>query len=263
MFKLPTLALITVAGLMVSSAEASRAAIVNGSFETGNFAGWDTTGQTSVETSAFGVMPVNGNYQAVLQTCIFIGACDDNQSLTNASGLESFLGLSSSELSNLGVTEGSAIKQSVNVNAGDILSFSWNFLTDEVPANTDYNDFAFFTLNNSLYSLADTQASFPVNPSFSHLAKETGYQTYTISIPIAGIYTLGFGVVDVDETSGGDTTVNSALLVDNVKLTSAAAKVPEPDTILGLLLILGLTTKYKRKSFTQSHEELTQERNND
>jgi hypothetical protein len=54
MFKMPTLALITVAGLMVSPPEPSRAAILNGSFETGNFTGWDITGQTRVETSAFG-----------------------------------------------------------------------------------------------------------------------------------------------------------------------------------------------------------------
>ena len=37
MFKLPTLTLITVAGLLVATAETSPAAVVNGSFETGNF----------------------------------------------------------------------------------------------------------------------------------------------------------------------------------------------------------------------------------
>ncbi|MBD2362419.1 PEP-CTERM sorting domain-containing protein [Anabaena minutissima FACHB-250] len=46
----------------------------------------------------------------------------------------------------------------------------------------------------------------------------------------AGTYTLGFGVVDV-----GDTTVNSALLVDNVKLTP----VPEPTTMFGILMGMG------------------------
>ncbi|MCA2574950.1 MAG: PEP-CTERM sorting domain-containing protein, partial [Microcystis sp. M41BS1] len=179
MFKLPTLTLIAVASLLASNPEASPAAIVNGSFETGNFSDWNTTGQTSVETSSFKVTPANGSYQAVLQTCVFVGACDDNQPLTNASNLESFLSLSSNQLSNLFVTEGSAIKQTITANAGDILSFSWNFLTDEDAADVDYRDFAFFTLNNTLYSLADTQSSFPINPSFSHLTKETGYQPYT------------------------------------------------------------------------------------
>jgi len=247
MFKLPTLTLITVASLLASNLEASHAAVVNGSFETGNFSDWNTSGQTSIETSSFGVTPVNGSYQAVLQTCVFVGACDDNQSLTNANDLESFLGLSGNELSNLSVVEGSAIKQTITANAGDIFSFSWNFLTDEDATNVDYSDFAFFTLNNTLYSLADIQSIFPVNPSFSHLKKETGYQTYTIPISVTGNYILGFGVVDVDKTGGGDNTINSALLVDNIKLTNGA-KVPEPDTLFGLLLTLGLASKCKRKN---------------
>jgi len=247
MFKLPTLTLITVASLLASNLEASHAAVVNGSFETGNFSDWIPSGQASVETSSFGVTPVNGNYQAVLQTCLFIGACDDSQPLTNANNLQLFLGLSGNELSNLFVTEGSAIKQDITANAGDIFSFSWNFLTDEDAADVDYNDFAFFTLNNTLYSLADTQSSFPVNPSFSHLTKETGYQTYTITISVSGDYILGFGVVDVDKTGGGNAAVNSALLVDNIKLTNIA-KVPEPDTLFGLLLTLGLASKCTRKN---------------
>ncbi|MCZ8129303.1 MAG: PEP-CTERM sorting domain-containing protein [Microcystis sp. LE19-114.1B] len=247
MFKLPTLTLITVASLLASNLEASHAAVVNGSFETGNFSDWNTSGQTSLETSSFGVTPVNGSYQAVLQTCVFVGACDDNQSLTNANDLESFLGLSGNELSNLSVVEGSAIKQTITANAGDIFSFSWNFLTDEDATNVDYSDFAFFTLNNTLYSLADIQSIFPVNPSFSHLKKETGYQTYTIPISVTGNYILGFGVVDVDKTGGGNAAVNSALLVDNIKLTNIA-KVPEPDTLFGLLLTLGLASKCKRNN---------------
>jgi hypothetical protein len=247
MFKLPTLTLITVAGLLVATAEISPAAVVNGSFETGNFSDWNTSGQASVENSSFQVTPVNGNYQAVLQTCVFVGACDDNQSLTNANDLESFLDLSGNQLSNLSVVEGSAIKQTITANAGDVLSFYWNFLTDEDANNTDYNDFAFFTLNNTLYSLADIKSSFPVNPSFSHLKKETGYQTYTITISVTGNYILGFGVVDVDKTGGGDNTINSALLVDNIKLTNIA-KVPEPDTLFGLLLTLGLASKCTRKN---------------
>ncbi|MBE9074326.1 PEP-CTERM sorting domain-containing protein [Microcystis sp. LEGE 08355] len=203
--------------------------------------------KTSIETSSFQVTPVNGSYQAVLQTCVFVGACDDSQSLNNANDLESFLGLSGNQLSNLSVVEGSAIKQTITANAGDVFSFSWNFLTDEDANNTDYNDFAFFTLNNTLYSLADTQSIFPVNPSFSHLKKETGYQTYTIPISVTGNYILGFGVVDVDKTGGGNATGNSALLVDNIKLTNGV-KVPEPDSIFGLLLTLGLASKCKRQN---------------
>ncbi|TRU21446.1 MAG: PEP-CTERM sorting domain-containing protein [Microcystis aeruginosa Ma_SC_T_19800800_S464] len=66
-------------------------------------------------------------------------------------------------------------------------------------------------------------------------------------ISVTGNYILGFGVVDVDKTGGGDNTINSALLVDNIKLTNGA-KVPEPDTLFGLLLTLGLAIKCKRKN---------------
>jgi hypothetical protein len=64
---------------------------------------------------------------------------------------------------------------------------------------------------------------------------------------VTGNYILGFGVVDVDKTGGGDNTINSALLVDNIKLTNIA-KVPEPDTLFGLLLTLGLASKCKRNN---------------
>ncbi len=54
-------------------------------------------------------------------------------------------------------------------------------------------------------------------------------------------------IEDLDKTGGGDNTINSALLVDNIKLTNIA-KVPEPDTLFGLLLTLGLASKCKRKN---------------
>jgi len=170
--------------------------------------------KTSVETSrSFGVTLVNGSYQAVLQTCVFVGACDDNQPLTNAKDLESFLGLSGNQLSNLSVVEGSAIKQTITANAGDVFSFSWNFLTDEDATNVDYNDFAFFTLNNTLYRLADIKSSFPVNPSFSHLKKETGYQTYTIPISVTGNYIWFFRTYTV-ENSPSSLSVQQCSKVD-------------------------------------------------
>jgi hypothetical protein len=238
--------LITALGFLLSTPETVRAAVINGSFETGDFTGWTpTTGQATIDTSGFGVTPPQGNYQALLQTCAISsspsGGCDENTRLPNGAELETFLTLSSGTLTSLGVTEGSAIKQTITANAGDILTFSWNFLTAQAPPEQDFNDFAFFTLSNSLTQLADTFSPLLSDSWTTSLGKATGYQTYTI--PIAGNYTLGFGVVDV-----GDDTANSALLVDNVKLEPASTKVPEPDTILGLLIALGLGAKYNRKS---------------
>lgn len=209
------------ATFVIVNAETAGAAVLNGSFETNDFTNWETIGQTTVEDSSFGTVPADGNYQAVLETL---------QDDTNVSSddLETFLGLTSGSLTSNGAIEGSAIKQIITVNSGDILNFSWNFLTDQEP-DPDYNDFAFFTLSSTVNQLADTNS--PTNFSFSWLFKETGYQSYTIQQ--AGTYTLGFGIVDV-----GDSTVNSALLVDNIRLTSSVTTVPEPSTLIGALTAL-------------------------
>ena len=235
MLKLSTLISATAISLLASSTSASGV-VLNGSFETGDFTDWTTTGDTSIQDSGFGVTPTNGNYQAALQThAIMTG--------TSAAGLESFLGLSSGTLTNSGATEGSAIQQTIGANTGDVLSFDYNFLTDEVPGNSDFNDFAFFTLNNNFISLADTLSPELFSPSFSSFAAETGYQSFSYTFTNSGTYTLGFGVVDVDNTGGGDTGVNSGLLVDNVKTTP----VPEPMTIFGSLAALGFMKKFSKK----------------
>jgi hypothetical protein len=235
MLKLSTLTLATAISLLASSTSASGV-VLNGSFETGNFTNWTTTGDTSIQDSGFGVTPTDGNYQAALQTLA-------NTTGASASNLENFLGLSSGTLTNSGATEGSAILQIIEANTGDVLSFDYNFLTDEVPGNSDFNDFAFFTLDNNLISLADTFSPDLFSPSFSSFAEETGYKSFSYTLTSAGTYTLGFGVVDVDNTGRGDTAVNSGLLVDNVRTTP----VPEPMTIFGSLAALGFMKKFSKK----------------
>ena len=226
MLNVSFLTLTTTLTLLLIPSQITHAVTLNGSFETGNFDDWTTTGQTSVEDSGFGVTPTDGNQQAVLQTL-------QDSTGTTASEIETFLGLSTGTLTNQGATEGSAIKQTITANAGDILSFSWNFLTDQDPDPT-YNDLAFFTLNNNLIE----NTNIPNIPSFSNLAQETGYQSFSYTISSSGTYTLGFGIVD-----RGDTAVNSALLIDNVQ-TSA---VPEPMTILGSLAALGFAAIFQRR----------------
>lgn len=225
----------TVIGLIVSTAKMGNAAILNSSFETGDFSQWEITGQATVEDASFGAEPSEGTYQAVLETL---------QDTTNISGanLESFLGLSGGSLTNSGVTEGSAIKQTFVANAGDVLTFQWNFLTDLDPSESNYDDFAFFTLSDRLNPLADTSNATNTN-FFTRLAKETGYQSSSYKIMTAGTYVLGFGVVDV-----GDSTVNSALLVDKIKLSNASTSVPEPTSTFSLLAlgVLGLSWYLRR-----------------
>lgn len=42
--------------------------IDNGSFETADFEGWSTIGDTSIETDDLGIFPTNGTYQALITT---------------------------------------------------------------------------------------------------------------------------------------------------------------------------------------------------
>ena len=176
---------------------------LNGSFETGNFSSWQTIGDTTIETAGFGSSPTEGTYQALLT--------NDGDSVTDTD-LETFLGLTLGSLDGLGngdATQGTAIKQTVTVSAGTQLNFDWNFLTNEGTPGDPYNDFSFVSIvSNNLDTLADTNSSFV--SSATSFNEETGFSSFSYTFSTAGTYTIGVGVVDVQ-----DTGVSSALLVDN------------------------------------------------
>ena len=141
--------------------------------------------------------------------------------------------------------EGSAIKQTFTGRAGQTLSFAWNFLTNESvgsSANSEFNDFAFATLTNnsqnSFFRLADTSTNFLANGSNTSFFEETGFKTFSYTLPTDGEYTLGFGVVDV-----GEPTVISGLLLDKVQA------VPETSSTVGLLFLgtVGAVSVLKRR----------------
>ncbi|MEH1935564.1 MAG: hypothetical protein V7L14_18065 [Nostoc sp.] len=215
----------------------TNATLVNGSFETGNFTGWSTLGSTSIETATFNSEPTDGTSQALLST----GGATFDDSIT-----EKFLGLKTGSLNNFGkgqVTKGSTIQQIFTAKAGDILSFDYNFLTNEVLSPINFSDFSFVSISsssdssiNSLLELADVSNATSTT-SLTEFFKETGFQTFSFKLPTTGTYTLGIGVVNV-----GDTAFDSGLLIDNVKFTS----VPEPSFGLlefSALALLGLWKK--------------------
>lgn len=197
MFKYSPLALATTIGLVVTTTSSARAVTINGGFESGNFTGWQTIGNTTIE-----------NQQALLTS-----------NGVPLSDLETFLGplnLSLNSLGNGDVVRGTAIKQTFTALAGDVLTLDWNFLTNEREfGEASLNDFAFYTLSNSATELADTGypngtgSGFVASlPPFSN---QTGLRSASIPIPSSGTYTLALGVVDVDFAN-----VNSGLVVDNV-----------------------------------------------
>lgn len=192
--------------------------LVNNGFETGDFTGWTTVGQTSVENFIFSSSRgTEGLFQALLTT---------GEDAVADSRLETFLGLDVGSLDELGngiATVGSAIRQSFSAQAGDLLTFDFNFLTNEATPDF-FNDFAFVSVI-SLSELADTNSQFM--SSLSPFSEETGFGTFSFTVPTSGDYVLGLGVTDVE-----DEVVDSGLLIDNVQLTS----VPEPSALLSLIM---------------------------
>ncbi len=55
--------------LLLDNLTLSSGSLTNGTFGTGDFTGFSTIGETSIQTSSFGMSPMSGNtYQALLQT---------------------------------------------------------------------------------------------------------------------------------------------------------------------------------------------------
>ncbi|VEP13326.1 conserved exported hypothetical protein [Hyella patelloides LEGE 07179] len=235
------LAITGISLIILTTAGKAEAAVFNGGFETGDFTSWDTIGKTTIQTSALGSGPTEGNYQALVLNSPSFFSTTNSPSVPD-SEIETFLNLTPGTLDALSspneATEGSAIKQTFTAQAGDIVSFDWNFLTfDETPNSTN-NDFAFVSLN-STEVLADTFFNFI--DSQTPFRDETGFNKFSFKITASGNYTLGVGVLDV-----GDTDNDSGLLIDNVSVE--ANSVPEPASLLGLLAVGTLSaTALKRK----------------
>ncbi|MFP5273432.1 S8 family serine peptidase [Coleofasciculus sp.] len=180
---------------------------LNFSFETGDFTDWNSIGDATIQTATIGSTPTDGTFQALIT---------NGQGSVSDSNLETFLGLNSGDLDNLGngdAIEGSALKLTpITVKAGDIVSFDWNFITNEqTPSN--YNDFGFISISSTLLSeLTDTNQQF--NRFTGSFGKQTNYGTFDYQFTQAGTYTIGLGLVDADDSS-----VDSGLLVDNFQIT--------------------------------------------
>ena len=156
--------------------------------------------------------------------------------------LEFFLGLNPYSLSESGEAyEGSVLKTILTVQAGDKLSFDWNFFTNETSTLLPdfFNDSAFLLVDNHVIKLADVADSTSTSSLFD---SETGLQSYTYQFTEAGNHTIGFGVLDID-----DPTNSSALSVSNLTLTNSQP-IPESDTTLGVLIFGIFCTIFRVKS---------------
>ena len=215
-------------------------------------------GDVGVRGTYQGIAPTQGSNQLLLTTINNANASSDpisggapsNQSGSNAvtiTSIDSFLGIPSGTIRN-GVgagsaagTEGSAFKLTITLGVGEVLSFNYQFLTQEdVFVTAGYHrDFAFATLslggslqNYTVLDTADNALITPPDQTPFPYAADPGVFTFTATS--AGTYTLGIGVVDATTTD-----IISGLLVDNI----AVSPIPEPSTYAllagGGMLLLG------------------------
>ncbi len=73
-----------------------------------------------------------------------------------------------------------------------MLSFKWNFATDELSEDPMYNDFGFFTISTSAFLLASHDGSTYDTVSGRPDKGRPISATQTYTFPSAGTYTVGF-----------------------------------------------------------------------
>ena len=184
-----------IATISLFASGTSRAGVMNGGFESGAFGpGWTSIGATDVKSVAtFAGTPTgSGTFHALMDTSTSGGP--NGGGAVSDVALETFLGLAVGTLDALSagdVTEGSAIKQTLTVSAGDSLSFDWNFLTNEDTPDF-FNDMAFYSITDGTGAvlIADTfSAGF--SGSGTVFDEETGYNSVWIHIYIFGHLHVG------------------------------------------------------------------------
>ena len=217
----------------------ATAAVTNGGFAGNSLTGWSFLGDVTTQSGG-----------AFLTTASLTNQDDfpEDAGTFNASGLsaydialggfEAFAGLNAGELDAPDFAyEGSLLKQTFSVNAGDTLSFNWNMFSNEGGELSPNPDYAFVAINGAFIKLSS--ASSAVIPSVPY-DFSTGAGAFNQTFANASSVTLAFGVVDLT-----DYGVTSALWLDNVKLV--AAPVPEPETYALLLAGLGLIGAVSRR----------------
>lgn len=216
----------------LSYAADARAGFVNGGFEaTPEFSGWQRVGDTNVVMADFDISPTEGTNQALV--------ANRTGSSVTTGALETLLGVVPGTLSSLAggdvVAEGSVIRQAgIGAEPGlGFAAFDVNFLTDEIPGTP--LDFSFVITMTSTGTSATqvvgaSALSFIPAPLSTGFLQQTGYRTYFVPVPTTGTFDFAIGVVDV-----GDALLDSAILVDNIRLVSA---VPGPSSVI----LMGLGT---------------------
>ena len=105
-------------------------------------------------------------------------------------------------------TDGAALRTSLELYAGDTVTFEWNFTTDDY---LPFKDFAFATVNGAAFMLSNIAST----GSYG----STDWHTFSYTATADGTYTIGAGVMN-DQ----DRLVMSYLAVDNIEVNGTVAE---------------------------------------
>jgi hypothetical protein len=105
-------------------------------------------------------------------------------------------------------TDGAAVETSLHLHAGDVLTFQWNFTTDDY---LPFKDFAFASVNGAAFLLSDIQST----GSYG----STGWHTFSYTATADGTYNIGTGVMN-DQ----DLAVMSYLAIDNFEVNGTVVQ---------------------------------------
>jgi hypothetical protein len=212
----------------------------NNGFETGDFSSWsvlkDGEANTAVVTTTktyhgAAVNSVEGTKFAVITS-----------GSNSANNIESFLGIANNSLKDIYKTRsGTAIKRTIVANAGDTVSFSYNFLGwDKLPANdygfTSLTPATGVTILSNILTVGDYGSS--------------GWQNFRYTFAQAGTYTFGVGAFNVWDNAN---PTSSKIAVDNFAVTSPVylSAIPEPSeyafAAFAGLSIVGLVVRARRR----------------
>jgi hypothetical protein len=266
------LAAITI-GLFCATSEVAATPIENGGFEAGNFSSWTVLSRpapdggpysgayAAVIPSVDGFEPLEGQYSALLvaKSTGFLTTCDADPWHVNCPSPVNFPSASlggptlanSFNASSVGYV-GGVIGQDFYADSGDVLSWNWRFLGENVDTIfaliTDGETRLGLNLHGdgSGWSYYDRETESSVDFRYIEQRQPDGSgwpSSESFAIPHEGLWTAYFGV-----GQQADTFVGSGLLLDSVSVHRVAPPVPEPETyaMWGLGLILILSSRRRR-----------------
>jgi VCBS repeat-containing protein len=144
------------------------------------------------------------------------------------SNLRNFLGISEAAknylmtdpVDNSTAVNGAAMKQTVTVEAGDVVSFRWAFDALDVVhgAYSGANDFALFVANGDAFRIMDVRSQMALsNIPFGAVEGIAFYRA-----PASGQLTIGFGVFDDGADLDTSLATDSVLFVDHIQVNREA-----------------------------------------